>query len=176
MKFRKHIRLKEYDYSQEGGYFVTINTSYKQAFFGDIQKGDMILNKHGEIVEDCLIALEKLFPNVMLDIFQIMPDHIHFILFITEQRIGMINHANTRDSEWRQMKNSAITLGKIVRSFKAKATSIIRTSGLEEFAWQQNYYEHIIRNDEELNKIREYVVNNPLKKEIDKEFLKYSGS
>ena len=103
---------------------------------------------------DCWLAIPEHYPNVMIDEFIIMPNHIHGIIIVGAQLIasnanqGVINHTPT--------------LRQIIRSFKAASTYSIRKNGHEYFAWQRNYYEHIIRNETDLNNIRKYIIDNPI--------------
>ncbi|HRY60350.1 MAG TPA: hypothetical protein P5096_03145 [Patescibacteria group bacterium] len=83
---RKSIRIKEYDYSEPGDYFVTICTKDRECLFGEIVDGKMELNKIGNVAEKCWYEIPNHFPNTKLDIFQIMPNHIHFILRILEEK------------------------------------------------------------------------------------------
>ncbi len=175
--YRKSIRLINYDYSKIGYYYVTICTKDRKCILGEIENESILLNKTGKIVKECLENVANHYDDVELDEYCIMPNHIHGVIKIRRglihqtpnnsekeinknQRIlGMINHAPTTD--WMLMKNVNITLGKIVRYFKAHATKTIHDYSKDDFKWQRNYYEHIIRNDEDLNKIREYINNNP---------------
>jgi len=154
-KHRKSIRLKNYDYSQSGLYFVTICTQNRECIFGNIINNNvgvgrdrpisMILNQYGKIIEN---VWESLPHSVELDVFQIMPNHVHFILHIV---LGASRRAPT-------------TLGFIVGMFKTECTKQINklrnTPGQKIF--QRNYYEHIIQNENELIKIRQYIKTNPL--------------
>jgi REP element-mobilizing transposase RayT len=135
--FRKNIRLKNYDYSQDGAYFITICTDTKKPLINKVNK---------LIIENELKTLENTFPGLHLDFYSIMPNHIHFILIFNE------------------MKKS---LPEVLRVFKSKTTVIIKRSGYQgKYFWQKNYYEHVIRNENGLQKIREYILNNPLAEEI----------
>ena len=156
-KHRKSIRLKNYDYSQSGLYFVTICTQNRECIFGNIINNNvgvgrdrpisMILNQYGKIIENVWESLPN-HHSVELDVFQIMPNHVHFILHIV---LGASRRAPT-------------TLGFIVGMFKTECTKQINklqnTPGQKIF--QRNYYEHIIQNENELIKIRQYIKTNPL--------------
>jgi putative transposase len=117
------------------------------------------------------------FPTIELDQFVLMPNHVHGILVLvgvqfiapTTPRQGVINRAPTLMQHGQGMINRAPTLGEIVRTFKAATTRQIRLVGLSEFGWQRNYYEHVIRDEDSLNRIRDYIATNPLRWELDRE-------
>jgi REP element-mobilizing transposase RayT len=154
IRTRKQIRLKKYDYSSSGFYFVTICTQNRDCLFGNIvgvgrdRPLKMILNQCGEIVKNVYKSLPNHHP-VQLDTYQIMPNHLHFILYVV---LGASRRAPME------------TLGFIVGMFKTKCTSQINkfqnTPGQKIF--QRNYYEHITRNKRELNRIRQYIKDNPI--------------
>jgi putative transposase len=174
---RRSIRLTGYDYSQTGAYFVTICTQNRECLFGDIVDGEMGLNDAGCIVKQCWDNIPAHFSHVELDEFIVMPNHVHGIIVIVGAQFiapcGTItpsNHnATNNDKNHGAMKQGAInrapTIGEIVRVFKARCTHAINqthnTPGHP--VWQRNYYEHIIRDDEEINRIREYIIENPAK-------------
>jgi len=183
-KKRRSIRLKEYDYAQDGWYFVTICTEGHVCLFGDVIDGEVMLNEVGKIAEKCWQAIPTNFPcaGLSLDEFIVMPDHIQGIIIIKEsnsERRGVIHHAHdnyVRDRDqssnqnkpWGLMNNPELTLGKIIRYFKANATKMIHDCGNNQFTWQRNYYERIILNQNVLNNIRQYIINNPLNWEYDR--------
>jgi putative transposase len=164
-KRRRSIRLKGYDYSQPGGYFVTICTHGKKCSFGDVIDGKMVLSTTGLIAEGCWKEIPEHFSGVVLDAFVFMPNHIHGIIMIRRDTTCRVSTTE------RFGKPVAHSLPTIIRSYKAAVTKRVnelrRAQGLS--VWQSNYYEHIIRNEEDLNDIREYIVNNPLKWDLDKE-------
>ncbi len=153
---RQSIRLRGYDYSQPGMYFVTICTRERMEAFGEIQDGEMHLSSSGEIAHSIWSTMPKRFPNIELDLFVIMPNHMHGILVITAQSQGAMNCAPTSG-----MRN--LTLGQMIRAYKAAVTRTIRYAGMPEFAWHRNYYEHIarLRKMNELDRIRQYILDNP---------------
>lgn len=175
---RRSIRLKGYDYSQAGAYFVTICTKDKECLLGEVANGEMQLNNMGAIVQQCWNNIPRHFPNTAIDEFIVMSNHVHGIIILTNnvgaQFIAPDGNQNT--TKLGVMKqgamNRAPTLGEIVRTFKARCTHAIKrlnnTVGIP--LWQRNYYEHIIRNETELNKIREYIISNPLNWESDENF------
>ena len=187
---RRSIRLKGYDYSQAGAYFVTICTKDRISLFGEINDGEMILNDAGIIAEQCWKDIPVHFPNVLLDEWIIMPNHIHGIIIITvgaknnspqRETVGSKNispqqSANDDSPQRVQAKNisplprgTSKTIGSIIRGFKIGVTKWMRQNDIIYHVWQRNYYEHIIRNEKDLHMIREYIVNNPLKWQYDKE-------
>jgi REP element-mobilizing transposase RayT len=158
---RRSIRLKEYDYTQEGAYFVTIVTYQREPLFGEILDGAMNLNPLGEIAQREWFKTAELRPYVELyeDEFVVMPNHAHGIIW----NVGALRrNARTTDEN---PHVDAGSLGAIMRAYKSAVTYAInaarQTRGL--VVWQRNYYEHIIRNDADLNRIRNYIINNPLK-------------
>ncbi len=175
-KNRQSIRLKKYDYSKSGLYFITICTQNRKCLFGNIVGVGrdrpilMILNQYGKIIENVWESLPDHHP-VELDAFQIMPNHVHFILHIVSGARPMITGASRINDMGASRRAPTGTLGFIVGMFKTECTKQINklqnTPGRKIF--QRNYYEHIIRNEIELSKIRQYIKNNPLfwKKDIN---------
>ena len=169
---RKSIRLQEYDYSQPGAYFVTICTHDRNCLFGEIVDGRMILNEMGEIVESQWIKSPEIRSEIELDVFQIMPNHFHAVVFII--------HLNDDDSAVGATGRSPLqsnpsngprpkSLSSLIAGFKSAVTTNInhfrRIPGAK--LWQRNYYDRIIRDDNELNRIREYIICNALKWDLD---------
>ncbi len=167
IRHRSSLRLKGYDYKQAGVYFVSMCTLNRTCFFGDIVNGEMMLNAEGQIVAGEWIKTAEIRNNIELDEWVVMPNHFHGILVINECR-GTARRAPTVEQFGKPVPNSIPT---IIRSFKSAVTKRINKLRNSPGAkiWQRNYYEHIIRNEDELNCIREYITNNPLKWEFDKE-------
>jgi len=182
---RHSIRLKDYDYSQEGAYFVTICTWNKDHMFGEIDSGNMSLNEYGEIVKQEWLRTGIIRANVKMDYFIIMPNHFHGILMISDDCRGTLQrarHENIRGESrgtlqrapaseqfGKPVSNSIPTIVRLFKSTTTKQINQIRNlPGIS--VWQRNYYEHIIRSEPELNKIREYILNNPLNWETDENF------
>lgn len=185
---RRSVRLKGYDYAQAGAYFVTICTHECACLFGEIVDGEMQLNVIGRLVDAEWRAISTHFPQTIVDDFVVMPNHIHGILMsarIPPQHEGAIpsdiptdpvgarfiapsdidgNGKITRTVVAKGAMNRAPTLGEIIRAVKAR---VRRKTGFT--VWQRNYYEHIIRNDDSLNRAREYIRNNPTQWELDYE-------
>jgi REP element-mobilizing transposase RayT len=162
---RRSIRLRGYDYSQPGMYFVTICTHNKEHLFGEIVDGEMIPNEHGLIINQCWHRLPRHYPHAEMDSFVLMPNHVHGIIAIL-LRGGFINRGGF-------VNPPLHPLSEIVRGFKtysARRVNVLRRTPSRAL-WQRNYYEHIVRNDDELNKIREYIRTNPLRWGSDPENL-----
>jgi putative transposase len=157
---RKSIRLKEYDYSTPGEYFITICTRNLVCILGEIVDGEMRLSKAGIIVKQCWEEIPKHFQNVELDEHIVMPNHIHGIIILTEP-VGAIHESPLRMTQYQRR---TMKLSKIIGRFKITAAKEInllcRTPGHS--VWERNYYEHIIRNKKNLNNIRDYIANNPI--------------
>mgnify|MGYP000864351402 FL=1 len=167
---RRSIRLKNYDYSSPGAYFITIVTNNRQYLFGEIVNNEMILNEYGEIANKYWYEIPKHYTNTQLDEYVIMPNHIHGIIFI----VGAIHELPLQQNEFPQLiQRRKMLLPKIIGRFKMNAAKQInqirQNHGIP--VWQRNYYEHIIRNDNELNKIREYIINNPLTWQTDENYV-----
>lgn len=174
---RQSIRLKGYDYSAEGAYFITIVCKDRLPWFGDIVNGEMQLSEAGEIVKEEWLRGAELRSEITLDVFVVMPNHFHGIVVIGEPLIplasvhgrGVPRHAQLDESKStaglpRQtptMGSKSKTLGTIIRMFKQACTTRIRQSISADFAWQRNFHDRIIRNQEELQKIQDYIQNNP---------------
>jgi len=165
---RRSIRLKEYDYSQAEGYYVTIVTQNRVCLFGDVVDGKMVLNDWGRIVQRCWLEIPQHYPSVSLDEFIIMPNHTHGIIMINDQiqNCGVKNFESQRNRYQHIIPRS---LGSMVRGFKIGVTKWFRKNTDVYNVWQRNYWEHVIRNDYDLNQIREYIITNPLKWELDDE-------
>jgi len=164
---RQSVRLKGYDYSQSGAYFVTICTKTRECLFGEIVDGKMRLNTAGQMARSVWEELPIHYPGINVDAFVVMPNHIHGIISIVGAQFIAPNTNDMCVINREGAINRAPTLGEIIRRFKAFSTYSIRRAHFEEFVWQRNYYERIIRNEKELQRIREYIVNNLLTWEQD---------
>ena len=152
---RRSIRLPGYDYSQPAPYFITICTQNRKFLFGDIAGGIMRLNDAGRMVRQWYTELEYKFPSVQCDEFVCMPNHVHFIVV-----------------------NVGINVGGVVQWFKTMTTNEyirgVKQHGWPPFPgklWQRNYWEHVIRNADELNRIRQYIRDNPANWDTDSMFV-----
>jgi len=139
---------------------------------GRVVGAAMRLSHIGNIVRDCWRDIPSQFYNTKIDTYQIMPNHVHGIVEIMEStRRGLINQTptleNTTKHTWIMMKHSEISLGKVIRAFKARTARLIHKAGFSTFKWQRNYYDHIIRDDVDHFMIQQYIELNPLFWEYD---------
>ena len=169
---RRSIRLRGYDYSQAGAYFVTICTQNHECLFGKIVDREMRLNVAGEMVERWYSELTNKFLDIECDEFVCMPNHVHFIAV----NVGA-DRCVRPGSVPRQTRGEHIgsPLHRVVQWFKTMSTNEyirgVKQNGWRPFAaklWQRNYWEHIVRNEQEMNRIQEYIQNNPAQWEMDK--------
>ena len=184
---RKSIRLRNFDYSSQGLYFITICIHNRLCLLGDIINGKMILNNAGRMINQWYLKTPYRFKNTTLDEYQIMPNHLHGIVIITgngrthgsaptDNKTNHVaipvgvdpcvdpNNPCANPKQYRQQQ----TLFKTIRWFKTMATNNyirnVKTKNWKPFnkrLFQRNYFEHIIRNENDLNEIREYIKNNP---------------
>jgi len=174
---RRSIRLKGYDYTQPGAYFVTICTHRREMLFGRVVDGVMQLNEFGRIVEWTWYDLPNHVANITLDAFVIMPNHVHGIIIINPPAtVGAGSPMVGAGSEPAPTIDAAAGpkphgLPEIVRQFKTfSARRINARRGVRGVpVWQRNYYEHIIRNQRALNAIRRYIIENPARWQKDRE-------
>ena len=154
---RRSIRQRGYDYSQAGTYFITICTQGPACLFGKIVDGKMLFNATGRLVDECWNDIPAHFPHVELDEFAVMPNHVHGILSIIET----VGAKNVSPLPSQQRPGTSKTIGSIICGFKIGPTKWIRANTDIRDVWQRNYYEHIIRDDASLNRIRQYIMQNP---------------
>ncbi len=160
---RKKLRLPDYDYTTAGFYYVTLCTQSRLCLFGEISEGKMMLNDFGKILHDALLLLPNRYSNVELDTFVIMPNHLHAIICLF-------------DGTGTTQRSSPTSISEIIKNFKTYTTRLYiegvhkyNWPTFEKKLWQRSFYEHVIRNDQSLCKIQQYIVNNPLKWELDRE-------
>ena len=175
---RKSIRLKGYDYSQAGLYFITICCQNKVHLFGNVINKQMILNDAGKMIEKWFNELQNKFPDVKCHEMVVMPNHIHFII----ENIGSVgadlrvcpNDSNISKTEKRVSEilgeHAGSPLHRVLQWFKTMSTNEyirgVKNNNWIPFdgkLWQRNYWEHIIRNDQSHQKISDYIINNPSK-------------
>ena len=162
---RKPNRLPNYNYSKPWWYFVTICTKDKTKWFGEIDKGEMKLNKYGKIVKQCWLDLPNHYHNCEFDTWIIMPNHFHGIVIINNISTVPVGTGLKPVPTIRTQHS----LSEIIRGFKTfSSRRINETKPQIEFRWQRSFYDHIIRNEISCNKIREYIQNNPMRWEFDK--------
>ena len=182
-KYRiKSIRLKDWDYSSDGAYYITICTKNRECLFGNIIDKKMMLNNIGEIIKQCWYDLPNHYGNCRLDEFIIMPDHIHGIIIIDNDhnhpivveaihQLPLLHELPLQKQQPLQQTRKLrrqMLIPKIIGKFKMQTTkSFHEIKNTSEKLWQRDYFEHIIRDDNELNRIRKYIINNPLKWEIN---------
>ena len=161
LPYRQSIRMRHYDYRQPGIYFITICTHQREPLFGEIIDERMHLNAAGRIVQSIWNTIPEHYSDVVMDKFVVMPDHFHGIIVIPECT-GTACRAPTIIAGFgKPIANSIAT---IIRSFKSASTKSLNelrnTPGMP--LWQRNYWERIIRHDNELQAIRRYIQNNPV--------------
>lgn len=174
LRARRSLRLRAYDYSSAGAYFVTVCVRGRQLRLGEIVDGEARLWMEGQMVREVWEGLEDRVSTVGTDAFVVMPNHVHGIVVIQAgtgsppsdlvvvEATGAMNHAPTPASlDSTVGVERAPTLGEVVRVFKAVSTRWIREVGDPEFGWQRNYYELVIRNEREMERARAYIAGNP---------------
>ncbi len=154
---RRNPRLQGYDYSQEGAYFITICSHRRQHLFGHIEHDHLHLSQLGSKASEDWQAIPHHYPTIELDAFVVMPNHIHGIIFLVGAEFiqpAAIQPATTPPK--------AVYLSQVIAGYKAGVTRRMnRLNQLKSTIWQRSFHDHIIRNEFELNRIREYVANNP---------------
>ena len=162
---RHSIRLRGYDYSQEGLYFITICAPNRKHLFGEIVDDEMQMNEYGKTVEKCWFEIPQHYPKAVLHEHIVMPNHFHAILEIVGAEYFPPNNNAPNEIKVENIRPlpSAVqcksgTLGAIIRGFKIGVTKRIGFS-----VWQRNYHEHIIRSAKSYQTISEYIINNPAK-------------
>ena len=157
---RKLNRLKNYDYTNNGYYFVTICTKYHVSYFGKIIDGRMILNPNGDIMNHCWLDLLNHYPNCQLDEYIIMPNHFHGIIIIDNDNVGNgLKPFPTKEQHG---------LSEFIRAFKTFSSRRINERyPIKRFQWQKSFHDHIIRNNKSLHQIRRYIIENPIEWDRD---------
>ena len=175
---RRSLRLKRYDYTQAGVYFVTIVVRGKLPLFGVVADGKMRLNTAGEMVQRVWGEMSNRFSSIVMDTFIAMPNHIHGIIIVGAPLVGvqLPNGAITTTRATTRVAPTGIQLGDVVGAFKSlttvEYTRSVRSGGWTPFhgrLWQRNFYEHIVRTDESLERIRQYILDNPVQWAFDRE-------
>ncbi len=154
------LRLKYWDYSSEGAYFITICTKNREHFFGEIIHGKMILNQLGFLVQHEWEKSIEMRPdmNLTLGEFIVMPDHFHAVIMIGKNQYNTSNEKTESKNKFGpQSKN----LASIIRGFKSAITTYSKINGYPNFAWQPRFYEYIIRNQQSFDRIQKYIIDNP---------------
>jgi REP element-mobilizing transposase RayT len=187
---RRSVRLKGYDYAASGAYFITICAHERECLFGEVKEGGMTLNAVGSAIVTCWQQIPVHFSNVVMDAFVVMPNHFHAVLHITDATVGAKQGASASPgsdgihvdenvnfvkggnkgeadescaSPLRPQGTQRGSLSAIVQNFKSVSTrkiNVLRDNpGCP--VWQRNYYEHVIRDEADYNRIAEYVTTNP---------------
>jgi REP element-mobilizing transposase RayT len=196
---RKSARLKDYDYTGEGAYFITICVESRKCLFGVVEVQEMVLNEKGRIAQICWIEINNHFNNIMLDEYIIMPNHVHGIIIVGnnhgcsahEDRCavheGRCSAKNDHDRQTNDNRNHHINrnnhgcslrslkrsrnmelIPKIISQYKSSVTRLMRNDlGSNIKIWQRSFYDHIIRDEKDLNRIRKYIIENPANWEKD---------
>lgn len=165
---RRSVRLRDHDYRSSGAYFIIICTHDRRRSLGEVVDGAVILSADGKIVEQCWLRLPKLFPWVELDKYVVMPNHLHGIIIGTGNASDSVAVASPDAPAHGTVPGS---VGAVIQSFKsisARRVNLIRKRrGDQNPLWQQNYYEHVIRNDKSLSEVRDYIDANPYNWDYD---------
>ena len=191
---RKKLRIPDFDYSQPGAYFVTIVTQDRKTLFGQIVDGKMILNDIGGMVEEVIDQIPEHYPGIHVDLYVVMPNHIHLLFLISDVVAGPrachtdttkhgqpqgIESTEERPGQTQEvdLTEERISLPEIVHRIKSLSTHQyilgVRDKGwlrFEKRLWQRSYYEHIIRNEKDYQEIYDYIAANPMSWEKDGEF------
>ena len=166
---RTSPRLQTWDYRFPGWYFVTICSHSMNHFFGSISSSGILLSQVGEIAKTYWLEIPSHFENVEIDEFVVLPNHVHGILILQSDNVHDHSVANgSNESPTLPLPKS---LSSLIRSYKSVVTRWARANGYSTFAWQPRFYDHIIRDEEDLRRIRKYIRENPLKWELDEYFI-----
>jgi len=175
-------RLKDWDYAFPGWYFITICTSERFLSFGEIRDGEVYRSPLGEIARDYWLKIPDHFPNVALDEFIVMPNHLHGIIGInapvetprdvrveTPRTVETQHAASLRENERNSLPKPG-SISTIIRSYKSAVTRWAGQNGYESFSWQARFYDRIIRDQQALAVVRAYILENPSKWDTDDYF------
>jgi len=166
------LRLSHWDYSWPGFYYVTICTKDRACCLGEVKNDQVYFSEIGKVVFECWINIPKHFGNTILDDWIIMPNHLHGIIVITEK--NDFDDKNCRDAPWHVSTGNKFaplqskSLPSIINHFKGSVKRFCNKNDLAEFAWQERYYEHIIKDEDDYARIKKYIANNPINWEIDR--------
>lgn len=164
-RHRRSIRLQDYDYTLAGAYFITLVTKERKCLFGDIADGEIRLNDCGQAVQDEWEKSAQIREEIELDAFVVMPNHVHAIIIITDGSGRATGRSPLQSGPAKR------SLGAFVGGFKSVVTKRINESRGSPGTpvWQRNYFEHVIRDGDSLNRIRQYILDNPTRWEFDRE-------
>jgi REP element-mobilizing transposase RayT len=196
-KYRiKSTRLRNWNYGTPGFYFITICTRNREHYFGEIKEGEMLLNKIGQIADDCWSQIPLHFPNAELGDFIIMPNHVHGIIIMNGIDGSMMDHMETDHAlangvetghalslqnqqqpnenppaHFRFRNQGKNTISAITGSFKSAVTKLVHQLDIgKNFGWQSRFYDHIIRSQDEYIRISNYIMENPVNWKNDRFF------
>ncbi|MBC8172676.1 MAG: transposase [Chitinophagales bacterium] len=190
MKERKNIRLRNYDYSSDGLYFITICTKNRENHFGEIAAVDtvgivgtshvmsqrsqqMVLNEIGKIADEYLNDIPQHFSHVEMDEFIIMPNHVHCILVLDKSLVGVgvgvgtrhvvsQHHVVSQPTQYNQFSKPITgSVSVIIQQYKSSVKRWCNKNGHEYFQWQSRFHDHVIRDGESYERIKNYIINNP---------------
>ena len=175
MRSRRSIRLPEDDHAEDGVYFVTICTRGRECLLGKVNAGRVELTEYGQIVQEEWVKSANIRAELTLGEFVIMPNHLHGIVEMNARgavEVGAHGRAPLRASGFngtRPLHRPKRSLGSFIAGFKSACTKRInqRRASPRTPVWQRNYYEHIVRDEDDLNRARQYIVDNPLQWELD---------
>jgi len=172
-KFRTNsIRLQDWNYAWPAMYYVTICTKDRACCLGEIKDEQVYLSEIGKVAFECWLEIMNHFDFVELDDWIIMPNHLHGVVEVIEKKD--FDDENCRDAPWHVSTGNKFaplpskSLPSIINHFKGSVKRLCNKNDLAKFAWQERYYEHIIENDEDNARIKEYIANNPINWEIDR--------
>ena len=167
------LRLPGYDYSQPGWYFVTLTTRNRSCLFGLLQNDKIVLNNAGHMIKTTWQELPQYYPQIELDVFQVMPDHMHGILIIKPE-----SATNTAEKSFASIQlvvsAESLSLITLIERFKSLTTHRymqgVKEKGWQRFSkklWEVSFHDHVIRNESALSSVREYIHNNVRKWELE---------
>lgn len=177
LRDRKHIRLRNFDYASDGWYFVTICTQNREFYFGEINDQHMVLTGIGEIARQLWTEIPAHFPMAELGEFVVMPNHVHGIIGIHHRRDVACrtdvacNIPTTKNQYMASISPKPGTLSAMIRSYKSAVTKRCHDNHISNFGWQSRFHDHIIRNQEEFDRIERYIMENTANWETDKFFV-----
>jgi len=175
-KYRiESTRLATWDYSWPWWYYVTIVVKNRRSLFGEIVLSSLEHSPLGAVVETCWKKIPMHHKGVDLDEYIVMPNHIHGIIILGEdcgdvqEACGDVQLNVSTENSYSTISPKKGSLSVVIRTFKAAVTTWARVNAYGDFAWQERFYDHIIRNERDLHRIRTYIANNPLKWALDEE-------
>ena len=163
-------RLRGFDYSMEGTYFITICTKKREVFFGSVRDKNLELSWEGRIADEYWRAIPQHYPGVLLDAYVIMPNHVHGIIILQRDPVETghapsLTNVPTYSAETGHAPSlrKRPTVGNVVGSYKSAVKKKIREEGGNDFDWQLRFYDRIIRDERPLKEVRRYIIENPRK-------------